>query len=339
MNTVRILSGSYRNQSVSNKVFTLVKGLQTGKKGSYITVKNEGHFPDFNIDEVKIKVDGADSVEFVDGVLDLLPEQTPAQIVEVETDDQIMDRMRERFSIMDDMAKATVSGKIKAMIVSGPPGVGKSFSVEQIIDKSRMFDELAGRPNRCEIIKGSTTALGLYLTLYKYSDANCVLVFDDCDVFSDLKILDLLKGALDTGKNRRISWLGESHALRREGVPDQFNFHGSVIFLTNISFGASRSKTLKVHLDALESRCHVVDLKIESARDKVLRIKQVVKDGMLDEYDLTEESKDEILAFVTDNQTKMRELSLRSIVKIAQLVAAFPTDWKKFACTSMLKQA
>jgi hypothetical protein len=144
---------------------------------------------------------------------------------------------------------------------------------------------------------------------------------------------------LDTGKTRKISWLGESHALRREGVPDSFNFEGSVIFLTNISFGESRSKTLKVHLDALESRCHVVDLKIETTRDKVLRIRQVVQDGMLDDYDLDQVAKDEIVQFVLDNQDKLREISLRAVVKVAQLYEAFPGNWRKFATTSLLKAA
>jgi hypothetical protein len=32
MSTIRILSGSYRNQHVVDEVFTLVKGFQTGKR-------------------------------------------------------------------------------------------------------------------------------------------------------------------------------------------------------------------------------------------------------------------------------------------------------------------
>ena len=38
MSTIRILSGSYRKQSVVNTEFTLVKGFQTGAKGGYVTV-------------------------------------------------------------------------------------------------------------------------------------------------------------------------------------------------------------------------------------------------------------------------------------------------------------
>ena len=68
-------------------------------------------------------------------------------------------------------------------------------------------------------------------------DANSVVVFDDCDsILLDEVCLNLLKGALDSGKKRKISWLAESHSLRREGVPDSFDFKGGVIFITNLKF-------------------------------------------------------------------------------------------------------
>ena len=44
-----------------------------------------------------------------------------------ETDDEIYSRLGERFEILDQMTKAVKDGQIRAMIVSGPPGVGKSF--------------------------------------------------------------------------------------------------------------------------------------------------------------------------------------------------------------------
>jgi hypothetical protein len=249
-----------------------------------------------------------------------------------------MEEIAERFSILTDMAKATISGDIRAMIVSGPPGVGKSYSIEQEIEKACMFDQLAGTRLRAEIIKGSTTALGLYCALYKYSDANNVLVLDDADaVFFDDVCLNLLKGALDTGKKRKISWLADSHMLRREGVPDSFEFKGSVIFITNLKFSNVNSKKLKDHLNALESRCHFVDLTIDTTRDKLLRIRQVIAAGMLDEYDMEQIAKDEIVAFITDNVSKLREVTLRSVIKIAQLRTAFPHTWEKFARTSMFK--
>ena len=131
--------------------------------------------------------------------------KTSLKIVEtkptVETDEQIIERIRNRFEILDAMTTATTNGDIRAMIVSGPPGVGKSFGVEQIIEKACLFDQIAGTRLRAEVVKGSASAIGLYSTLYRFSDDNCVVVFDDCDsILLDDDCLNLLKGALDSGK-------------------------------------------------------------------------------------------------------------------------------------------
>jgi GTP1/Obg family GTP-binding protein len=53
--------------------------------------------------------------------------EVPAQAKE--TEEQAMDRIRERFEILTEMTKAAIGGDIRAMIVSGPPGVGKSYGV------------------------------------------------------------------------------------------------------------------------------------------------------------------------------------------------------------------
>ena len=60
-----------------------------------------------------------------------------------ETDEQIMDRMRTRFSILEDMTRAVKAGHVRAMIVSGPPGVGKSFGVEAVLGRHDVFANVA----------------------------------------------------------------------------------------------------------------------------------------------------------------------------------------------------
>jgi hypothetical protein len=258
-----------------------------------------------------------------------------------ETDEQAMDRIRERFDILHEMTKATVSGDIRAMIVSGPPGVGKSFGVEQEIDKATMFDKLAGKRLRAEVVKGSATPIGLYQTLYKYSDANCVVVFDDCDsILLDDVALNLLKGALDSGKKRKISWLSESSSLRREGIPDSFEFKGSAIFITNLKFDKMKSQKLRDHLDALQSRCHYLDLTLDTMRDKILRIRQIATDGVLfADYDFAPEVQDEIIDFMNTNQNRLREMSLRMAIKIADLRKMSVMNWKRLAETTCMKPA
>ena len=335
---IRIKAGAYRHFDVTGKVFQLVEQFKPGVKGGFVTVKNGNNFPGFP-EDIRVKVDSMTAYDFVPDdeasqfVTFAAPEQANAQ-----SDEERMAEIAERFEILHDMTKAATAGDIRAMIVSGPPGVGKSFGVEQEIEKATLLDQIAGRRLRAEVVKGSATALGLYQALYKYSDENCVLVFDDCDtiLFDDVA-LNLLKGALDSGKSRRISWLAESRVLKDEGIPNSFNFKGSVIFITNLKFDKMKSQKLKDHLDALQSRCHYLDLTLDTMRDKLLRIKQIAQTGALfQDMDITEVGTEEIIQFMDANQNKLREMSLRMAIKIAQLYKSFPLKWQSLAATTCM---
>ena len=342
MSVVLVHNGSYRNVPIINTKFTLVKGFQQGKKGNYITVRNDGIFP-VAIDNIKVKVEDMSDFEFVEGSAPAEVSQfVPAPVVQ-ETDDEAMNRIATRFAILEEMAKATTNGGIRAMIVSGPPGVGKSFGVEQQLEKASMFDRLAGKTLKYEVVKGAMTALGLYATLFKHSDKNHVLVFDDCDsVLMDDLSLNILKAALDSGKRRRIYWNSDSSMLRREGIPDAFDFNGSCIFITNIKFENLRSKKLQDHLEALQSRCHLLDLTIDTERDKLLRIKQVHRDtdgGLFRDYGFEFDEGDQVLNFMWDNKNRLRELSMRMALKIADLVKVSPANWRALAESTVMKRA
>ena len=256
-----------------------------------------------------------------------------------ETDEDIIARLSERFQILTEMTKAVKSGDVRAMIVSGPPGVGKSFGVEAVLQKDDLFNTLGNKKPKYEVVKGAMSALGLYAKLYEYADEGNVIVFDDCDsiLMEDLS-LNILKGALDSSKKRYIAWNTDSRMLRSEGIPDRFEFKGAAIFITNIKFEHVKSKRLRDHLDALESRCHYIDLQMDTEREKLLRIKQIVSEGMLDEYEFEPIQQDEIVEFISANATKLRELSLRMVLKVADLRKSFPLNWKSMAQTTCMRR-
>lgn len=265
--------------------------------------------------------------------------QREAEVAQ-ETDAEIVERMREQFSMLTEMTKAIKAGDIRALIVSGPPGVGKSWGVEEVLGKDDLFNMLGERKPRYEVVKGSMSSIGLYCKLYEYSEKNSVIIMDDSDdVFYCPLSLNLLKAALDTGAKRWLSWNTDSRILRSEGIPDRFEFKGSIIFITNLKFSHIRSKTLKDHLDALESRCHYLDLAIDTTREKLLRIKQITRDGMLDKYEFEPGAVEEILDFITANTGKLRELSLRTALKMADLKKSFPNNWQAMARATTMKKA
>lgn len=335
---IRVTRGQYRDFTIENQMFKLARPIESSRNGK-IQIKNDGQLPT-NSKLVYIDVP--------EGGFELLQsgrqesQVAPATVVNfaeaeivTETDDDAMNRIATRFTILDDMSRACIGGDIRALIVSGPPGVGKSFGVESQLEKASLFDKLAGKRVRFEIVKGAMTALGLYAQLYKFSDPKNVLVFDDCDsVFQDDLSLNILKAALDSGKRRRIFWNSDSSMLRREGIPDNFEFRGSVIFITNLNFANVRSKKLQDHLEALQSRCHYIDLTINNERDAMLRIKQVHRDadgGLFSEYDFTGDEGEQIMDFMWSNRQILREVSLRMALKIADLVKISPENWRSLA--------
>lgn len=328
---VKIIKGTYKIQGkdvdLAGMVFPLVQEYKEGARGGYITVDGSAvaGFPKRNI---RILVPNSSSYETVDS--DITRRE--------ETDEETIERMRQRFSMLEDMTKACKKGAVRAMIVSGPPGVGKSYGVEKVLGKHDLLTDISGAPKKYEVVKGAMSAIGLYCKLFAFADKDNVIVFDDCDsVLLDDLSLNILKAALDSKKSRRIYWNTDSHKLRSEGVPDSFEFKGSAIFITNIKFDNVKSKKLKDHLEALESRCHYIDLTIDTEREKMLRIKQIVGDGMLDDYQLGAEVENDIVEFVDANKKQLRELSLRTVLKTADLAKAFPDRWEAMAENTLLK--
>ena len=130
MTNIRITQGTYKirgkEADMAGLVFPLVEEFKVGAAGGYVTVDGAAvnGFPDRNI---KIKVAGPEDYELVgDDVQATVREESDAEIVE---------RIRERFDMLKDMTKAVKKGSVRAMIVSGPPGVGKSHGVEEVLDR------------------------------------------------------------------------------------------------------------------------------------------------------------------------------------------------------------
>lgn len=259
------------------------------------------------------------------------PDLFPVQVARaVETDEEISAKLAERFSILEMLTNAAVRGEARAMIVSGPAGLGKSFTVEAELAKTDPDEE------RHTIVKGFVRATGLYRTLYEYREEGSVIVFDDADsIFFDDVALNLLKAVCDTTETRRVSWLTESNMIDEdsgERVPRSFEFNGTIVFITNYDFDAMIEKGHKLapHLQALMSRSHYIDLAMKSKRDYIVRIKQVIEKGLLKKSGLSVAQEQEVVDFIENNSDKMRELSLRMALKVGA-IRKLGANWMQVA--------
>ena len=331
---VRIANGTYRNINVKDVVFPLIKEFKQGKTGNFVTVDGSA-VPGFPDRSIRIKVVDHSEFDYLEDGENVVS----AQAAQAETDDQVIERLRERFQILEDMTYASCDGVVRGMVVTGPPGVGKSFGVEKVLKDAGIMLKMSQNSNRkFGVEKGAATPIGLYQLLYDYSGDGSVLVLDDWDsVLYDELSLNLLKAALDSSPKRTLSWRSESRALANNGVPDSFEFKGSIIFITNVKFERTRGK-LKDHLDAIMSRCHYLDLTLDTMRDKFLRCKQVIGEGMLSKYKFGEQEEADLMDYIYTNKNRLREMSLRMVLKIADLRKMNANKWKSYAESTCMKR-
>ncbi len=257
-----------------------------------------------------------------------------------ETDAQIEARLNERFSVLEMLTDAAFNGDANAAIISGPPGLGKSFTIEKGL---KQWD-----PNKINSlqIKGYVRATGLYKLLYKFRNKGQVIVFDDADtVLFDETSLNLLKAVCDTCETRTVSWLSEANLVDEETgdvIPGSFEFNGIVLFLTNIDFDAYIAKGHKLapHLSAMLSRAHYVDMAMKTRRDYLVRIRMVIREGLLQNQGLTKAEQKDVVDYIEKNHAKLRELSLRIAIKIGNLrkmKTARGMSWENVANVTCLK--
>lgn len=252
-----------------------------------------------------------------------------------------LNEIKASFGVLNDMASCIARGDIKGLVVYGPAGVGKSYNIKNVFDGESISRELFDIDNlEYEYVSGYMRPIHLYKKLYEHKEENQVLILDDCDsVFNDIDSLNLLKAALDTFDTRTISWNSEARFLKSEKLPNKFEFNGGVIFVTNTNFDHCKSLKIKEHLRSIMSRCHYLDLSIETTQDKFLWLQEVATNSdMLTKRGLDNDEIDAVLSFIKENLEKAKHLDLRLIGKITDHFLIHPEDWKRKATATCLKQ-
>ena len=233
-----------------------------------------------------------------------------------------------RFEFVSKLVTMTGKKKAKSVIISGPGGLGKTYSVMEALQKAGLKDLSAiseygiGKTfdtRKCfKFIKGYSTPKGLYRTLYE--NRHMTLVFDDCDsVLKDPVALNLLKSALDSFGKRYISWNAETRG--DDSLPTSFEFKGQIVFITNVSLD---------RLDqAVRSRSMCIDLTM-SAADKLERMEEIAKsDKFLP--DAKASSKKDALDFLKAKKDEISDLNLRSLIQVVIIADSGDKDWKDLA--------
>ena len=234
--------------------------------------------------------------------------------------------INQRFGFVQNMVQMLAKGEQPSVVVTGPGGLGKSYTVTEALrnagmkDMSILDDYEIGEAlpkNAFIVVKGYSSPKGLYRTLYE--NRKSIIVFDDCDsVLKDPVSLGLLKGALDSYSRRVISWRAD---IRDEDLPQSFEFKGRVVFISNLA---------SHQLDqAIITRSMAVDLSMTSEQ-KIERMRHLLQsDSFMVEYD--KQHKEDALSLIDTLKDKVKELSLRTLIQCTKIRKAGGDGWKDLA--------
>lgn len=266
-------------------------------------------------------------------------------------DAQIIQQVTERFEGLNLYAEDVALGKIRSLIISGAPGVGKTYTLMEILNRLCGDGKVVFKRSA-----GFVSTIEMYRMLFEYRHEGNVIMFDDTDnVFYDDNSLNILKAALDSIPERTISYRTKSTVevpedadldewdVEEMGLPSEFIFRGTCIFVTNVDFHAylEGPKTrVTPHIEALLNRTKYLDMCLHAPRAVALWIQYMVKEQKMlqkPEHGLTERQSDEVLSFIVENYKQIHKASLRTAVKLAADVKNHPDKWQVLARMTELK--
>jgi hypothetical protein len=254
-----------------------------------------------------------------------------------ETDEEIAIRINDTYESMEILVSCVAANTVNSLIVSGGAGIGKSYTVRKVLNNINNGSEY-----NYVFHSGYIRNTHLFRLLWENRFPGMVIVIDDCDkVLGEEDTLNLLKAALELKPIRRIGWGSEKtfEDSDNEEIPRYFDYEGSIIFLTNKDIRGEIASNTKIslHLSALESRSLILDMKIKTKREYMIKIKQTVNAGMLRNKGFNREQENEIMKFIEDNMNELSELSLRMVEKIAALYRSNHKDWVKLVKATCFK--
>lgn len=232
--------------------------------------------------------------------------------------------INDRFMFTDQLVKMVATGQTASCVITGEGGLGKSYTVMKALRSSGLQDisELPiGEvipPRGCfRVIKGFSTAKGLYRILFE--NQNSICVFDDCDsILKDPDALNLLKGALDSYDRRFITW---NTSVNDDGLPRSFEFKGGVVFISNLS----QDKISQ----AIRSRAMNVDLSM-TIDQKIERMETIMHSDEFMPY-ISIEYKMDSLNVIKENKEAASEISLRTLINVTKIRNSGNDNWKALA--------
>ena len=255
-----------------------------------------------------------------------------------EPEDHVRKRIGQTFSICGRLLTGVINGDISGLMFSGIGGVGKTFEAEKVL-KQAVVDGMIDLTQHNSYL----TAVELYCLLYENREGACVTLIDDCDnIWKDQKAIGVMKAALDTKLERIVHWGANSPVLRKKEYPPEFLMQGAVVFITNVDIRASidRNDAWSRHHHALLRRITYLDMGIRTKHEVFIRLKMLMDDpNFIKTYNLTAGQIKTITEWIFSHIGQIHDLSINTVMKLAQYIQADPKDWTDLAEVTLFSRS
>lgn len=224
--------------------------------------------------------------------------------------------VNERFDYFRDLTKLVMHGKLKSLFVSGEGGIGKSFTLAELLSVEGFVEHGDGEMKEVikvskdgtehtvkeedyqyARVKGYTTARALFDYLHTHKDK--LVIVEDCDsALTDANAQNILKAVLDTYERRRVTWLSANGNT-------SYDFTGSIIFLSN--------KNKSDVNQAIISRSVIIDLYMTP--EEIIERMEYLLPSLDCAKRLTIDEKLDVLRIIDKYKFNVHDLNLRTLIK------------------------
>jgi hypothetical protein len=150
--------------------------------------------------------------------------------------------IKEQLERIEFLVRAIAEDKKPGMILCGPPGWGKTFTVRNVLKQMGIEPVITSINNEHAFVQ----------TLYEHRYAPVIVVDDSDQLASRPSCLNIAKGAF--GHDHQLVW--NSREAQKFGLPTRFKIRSRLIWISNLDYDTptSRREDLQAHWGALASR-------------------------------------------------------------------------------------
>ena len=218
-----------------------------------------------------------------------------------------------------------------SLLLMGEAGQGKTQGVSDTLDESGV--SWTG-------VKGSTSAIGLYKFFYENRHQEVIVIDDSDAVFESEEAGNMLKAAMDTCKERKITWSKQNTNLQSMGIPSEYNMTARVIIITNkdLEVGEGRMTRAQRIMKPVVDRAPIFKTGLPTREWEIEYLRMMFANNKIlcfGERGMTKDEQKEIIQFVIQYSDHFNTLSFRLLDKICGFYKEMPKTWKDFSLMTL----